>query len=375
MRYIGCKRRLLSFIHNMMKEYKIEGETFCDLFSGTATVGNYFKQQGYRIISNDILYSSYVQQQVKVGINSLPDFLGIADYLELIKVKKDNYGQEIIDYLNQLKGSEGFIYSHYSPGGTARQSINRMYFTDENSKQIDSIRETLADWQRSALITSNEFYILLYALLEQASKLANTTATQGSFLKVFKQSSLRSLQLKLPIITNSSQAHQIYCQDGLSFIEDMPMADILYVDPPYTTIQYSGSYHLLETIARWHKPIVTGVTGRPAVDSLKSPFCSRVKAKEALKAIVARANYHHLLFSYSNEGIISHEDIMELLEQQGRVVFHSYTLPRYNTVTINHRCYKPIARVEERLYYLQPDLNKEVRNIFKDRTMLTHRLQ
>ena len=44
MRYIGNKAKLLMEIDNMLisKGIKQEGLTFCDAFSGTATVGDYF---------------------------------------------------------------------------------------------------------------------------------------------------------------------------------------------------------------------------------------------------------------------------------------------------------------------------------------------
>src|SRR3990167_324887 len=110
MRFVGCKRRLLPFIHNAIIENHIEGHIFCDLFAGTATVGQYFKQQGFKIISNDFLYTSYIMQKVKVEINIMPSFEKLANHLNLKKNTKEHYAQAAIDYLNELKGSEGFIY-------------------------------------------------------------------------------------------------------------------------------------------------------------------------------------------------------------------------------------------------------------------------
>lgn len=52
------------FIHHVIEKHQIERHVFCDLFAGTATVGHYFKQYGYRIISNDWLYTAHVLQYV-----------------------------------------------------------------------------------------------------------------------------------------------------------------------------------------------------------------------------------------------------------------------------------------------------------------------
>ena len=135
MRYVGCKRRLLPFIHKAILKNEIEGQTFCDLFAGTATVGQYFKQQGYQIISNDLLYVSYVMQKVKVEINVMPSFEKLAKHLGLAFKVKSQYAHAVIDYLNALKGIEGFIYQNYSLGGTLHQTIQRLYYSDENAKK------------------------------------------------------------------------------------------------------------------------------------------------------------------------------------------------------------------------------------------------
>lgn len=41
--YLGNKTKLLTFIEKVIDKYKIEGETFADLFAGTGSIGDYFK--------------------------------------------------------------------------------------------------------------------------------------------------------------------------------------------------------------------------------------------------------------------------------------------------------------------------------------------
>ena len=47
MRYIGNKNKILNYIEELINDKGINKEnyTFCDAFSGTATVGNYFKNR------------------------------------------------------------------------------------------------------------------------------------------------------------------------------------------------------------------------------------------------------------------------------------------------------------------------------------------
>lgn len=55
MRYIGSKRTVLPFIKTTIEETygKISNAIVADLFAGTACVGEMFKREGARVLSND----------------------------------------------------------------------------------------------------------------------------------------------------------------------------------------------------------------------------------------------------------------------------------------------------------------------------------
>lgn len=55
MRYLGNKNRMIKKIEEFIEKNKIDGDSFCDLFSGSASVCDYFKDR-YKIIANDILF-------------------------------------------------------------------------------------------------------------------------------------------------------------------------------------------------------------------------------------------------------------------------------------------------------------------------------
>ena len=62
MRFIGCKTQLLENIKEVVDRHAPGAYSFCDIFSGTASVARYFKQW-YEIYSNDLLYFSYCLQK------------------------------------------------------------------------------------------------------------------------------------------------------------------------------------------------------------------------------------------------------------------------------------------------------------------------
>ena len=49
MRYLGNKTRMIENISSFIDELNIEGKVFCDLFAGSASVADYFKDK-YQII-------------------------------------------------------------------------------------------------------------------------------------------------------------------------------------------------------------------------------------------------------------------------------------------------------------------------------------
>ena len=59
-RYLGNKNTLLPFIESIIKDNIGDFNSFCDIFSGTGVVGNYFNSENRKIITNDILYHNYV---------------------------------------------------------------------------------------------------------------------------------------------------------------------------------------------------------------------------------------------------------------------------------------------------------------------------
>ena len=154
MNYIGSKYSLMDFLTEAITSVvgkNAGNRTFADLFAGTGVVGSTFKQKGYNVIANDIQYYSYVLNRHLIG-NNPP-----------IKAEQ-------VDYLNALKGTEGFVYKNYCQGSGS----GRMYFTDENGMKCDSIRIELERLKNCGEIDEAQYYYLLASLINSIDKYANT---------------------------------------------------------------------------------------------------------------------------------------------------------------------------------------------------------
>ena len=110
MRFIGNKEKLVERIYQAIPSNKTKGATFCDFFSGTSNVGRFFKEKGFRIMSSDLLYFSYVLQKAYIENNGMPKFKKL---LPKIGTSKNTLFSSpfdsVKDHLNALKGIKGFI--------------------------------------------------------------------------------------------------------------------------------------------------------------------------------------------------------------------------------------------------------------------------
>lgn len=318
--YIGSKFSLLNFIHYVFdKEVKEKITTVGDLFAGTGIVGLSFKRRGFRIVSNDLQYYSFVINKKFIGINSILEFGGLLNDLEFLKTKK---GKErilaLLDYLNNnLTLEEGFIYKNYSAGGTKDKIFKRMYFSDENALLIDTIRKKIGYWFENKKITEEEYFYLLGTLLESADKVANTASVYGAFLKSLKNSAKKRLTLSFNPIFKGDKKNEIFNEDITELIEKVNI-DVLYLDPPYNQRQYAPNYHILETIARYDSPKIKGKTGLRDYQYQKSKFCIRKDVLNEFKRIVLNTNAKYILLSYNNEGLMSLEEIQKILSLRGQ---------------------------------------------------------
>ena len=77
------------------------------------------------------------------------------------------------------------------------------------------------------------------------------------------------------------------------------MADVVFMEPPYDSRQYSDAYHLLENVARWDKPPVKGVARKMDRSELKSDSCTS-KAEAAFADLIDKIDARYIVLTYNN---------------------------------------------------------------------------
>lgn len=206
-----------------------------------------------------------------------------------------------------------------------------MYFSDHNALHIDAARIMLEDDYESGRIDVHNYYFYLASLLESVDKYANTASIYGAFLKKLKKSAQRDLVIT-PCEVIPSTRHNVSSRGDANEVIRTISGDVLYLDPPYNSRQYSSNYHMLETIVKYDDPEIKGKTGLRADDkSMKSDYSKKKEAESALRCLIEEAQYDTILMSYNSEGIIPLEQVESIFSDNGKYTQYKTEYKRFKS--------------------------------------------
>lgn len=345
MRYIGNKTRLLDNIEQLLDEKHLTKGVFADLFTGTGSVADHFKDR-FTIIANDIEYYSTVFAQAKLFNSNVPKFQKF--------MKK--YHESPFDYFDKIDtdklSDKGFITQNYSPVG------KRMFFQEDNAKKIDFIRNKIEELHQEGILSSNEHIFLLASLIESVMRVSNTSGTYEAFFKKWESRAKNKMILeplsleKKPVC--ASLKNKVFNKDANNLAREIS-GDIVYLDPPYTITQYASAYHLLETIALNDKPALVGKTGRRE-ERKWSDYSRKQKALFEFADLFRQLNFDHIIMSYSNQAVVPIEEIVDLIKQfaiEGSIDIKKINYREYKN--LNESSKRNGKHLQEYLIYFQKD--------------------
>jgi len=318
-RYIGNKYKLIEWIFSVL-EKECDGKSFTDIFAGTGVVASVASKHFDEIILNDFLHSNYAIYKAFFDKGSYN-----AD--KIISIIKD---------YNNING-EDLDENYFSV------NFGGKYFSKNSARIIGFIRENIEENKEK--LTEREYSMLIASLLYSVDKIANTV---GHYDAYFKKESIEDNFFMRPI-------DPIEVKNTLIFREDANMlakkikTDIVYIDPPYNSRQYSRFYHVLETLTKWDKPELHGVALKPEPENM-SDYC-RVTAKDKLNELVNDINARYLVVSYNNtydsksnssQNKITLEEIENILSKRGKTKIFEKDYRHFNagnTDFDNHKEY------------------------------------
>ena len=296
-RYTGSKYKLSEWICELI-QHNCVGTSFCELFAGTAVISFHLIPFMKKIYVNDFLYSNEV---IYNAFFTKDEF----DKKKLIELK---------DFFNKLDVKS--LKTNY-----VSKNFGNKFFSLNDALKIGYIREFL---QTLNDINSKEKNILLASLIYSLDKAANTVGHYDAYIKGKKIKDSFEYDLIEPINSSSCDIH-ISREDANKYAKKL-QCDIVYIDPPYNSRQYSRFYHLLENITNWKKPLLFGEACKPTPENM-SEYC-RATATKAFEDLIMSLNCKYIVVSYNNtynsksnssRNKISLESIHSILEKRGMV--------------------------------------------------------
>ncbi|MEI7918342.1 MAG: Dam family site-specific DNA-(adenine-N6)-methyltransferase [Candidatus Saccharibacteria bacterium] len=311
-RYLGSKTKLLEFIDNIIQEENIQFSSFADIFAGTGTVANHFYDRAH-IIVNDILDSN----------NHIYNAFFGKDEIQVEKLKG------YLKFYNSIdvnKYGDNYFSNNFS----------NTYFDVTNSKSIGIIRDDIEKLFEQKIITNREKSYLLTSLIYALDRIANTVGHYDAYRKIdIPEKRLFLLPLDLKVSKYSAEIHKADANELVKKIK----ADIVYIDPPYNSRQYSDAYHLLENVATWKKEEVFGVAKKLNRSHIKSKY-SMKSAGVAFGELIDNIDAKYILISYNDMGDsgnarsqsrISDHEILSALKRKGQVQIFETDFKQFTT--------------------------------------------
>lgn len=328
-RYTGSKYKLSDWIAELISE-NCCGKSFCDIFAGTGIMSKQMLDTMDELhindflFSNEIIYRAFFEQK-KYNI------------LKLEKIK------EKFCRLNPNELTENYVSESY--GGK--------FFSNNDALLIGFIREYI---ESSTELNTKEKNILLASLLYSADKCANTVGHYDAYIKGKNIPDTFHFELISPYDVDNKKI-RITRKDANQLAKEI-RCDIVYIDPPYNSRQYSRFYHVLENITTWKKPTLYGEARKPVAENM-SEYC-RSSATTTFENLISSLNCKYIVVSYNNtynsksnssRNKISLEDIKTILENKGEVSVYEKSHQYFNagkTALDDHKELIFIAKVGKR---------------------------
>lgn len=295
----------MPFISESIKDYILPGDKICDIFSGSGSVSAFLKNN-YAIVANDAEQYSAIISSALLNVPS-------SNILEEAKKKFVNgqkanfrilvkaYEQIVATERNYIKEKNNLglidLYNHFptiwngidnSLTSTNLRKLDKYnlflyyysgtYFGIEQSICIDSIVKTINEIniiEVSDILFSCLFYSMAEASFSKDGHMAQPLSIEKNSARHIKQRTKNILQLflnKLEEFISYSYKNQaqeistVYNKDIIELLSDESFINqgikLIYADPPYTDMQYSRYYHLLNVAARYDYPDPTVSRGK-----------------------------------------------------------------------------------------------------------------
>ncbi|MFD1258312.1 DNA adenine methylase [Mucilaginibacter terrae] len=237
--YLGAKHTLLPWIKQFIPK---NVKSAIDAFAGSQSVGYLFKQQGYKVITNDFL--------------NFNNQIGIA----LIENKSTKLDNKDLETLFQPAANKIYF-------DLIEKTFTNIFFEKDEANFLDNFRANIS------LLDNEIKQALAFAVMNRSITRKITMGhfghTQALVYAKDPERIKRNRSLIRPVkeifeeilpkynnsIFDNKQDNKSFNKNILELLPEIENVDLVYFDPPYcdSHADYQGFYHLLETYTEYWK--------------------------------------------------------------------------------------------------------------------------
>lgn len=296
MKYMGSKRWMLqNGLGALLRSECAEAKRFVDLFAGSGAVACFVAQEtALPVVASDLQHFSVILTRAIIGREAVLD--GEPLWREWLDSAQKVFPQASIPQIgNVFRGEVEALrlWSQNRAGQPFTQAYGGHYYSPQQAMWIDALRRSLPSGTQKRSVA-------LAALVVAASSCAASpghtaqpfqpTRTARKFLKQAWSKDIPSCvhqALKTIAPLHAQRKGRAFVADANVAAKKLEAGDLVFLDPPYSGVQYSRFYHVLEAIVKGKPGPVSG-TGRypPKSQRPQSNYSVKTYSQEALRSLL-----------------------------------------------------------------------------------------
>ena len=376
MKYMGSKRAMLqNGLGSLLHEQSQLSSRVVDLFSGSGSVSWYCAENlDLPVLSVDLQHfamtvSSAVIERTE-PLNAywcLEEWFNTVDRLRRLSsiwIEANARQSELLDFAEYVHWSRHYS-SQFGKAGIVLGCYGGHYFSVQQALTLDLLLDNLPQ-KESALRSC--LTAVLFAASSCAAAPGHTaqpfqpTATASKFLSEswardplnYCRRFVRDIEGRFANVMGEARVG-----DAVEIASTLRSGDLVFVDPPYSSVQYIRFYHVLETISTRVHEMVNGAGRYPPRSSRpQSEFSKRTTSLDSLRQLLLSLSESgaRVIITFpagaSSNGLSGERIISESSEYFS--VLKQYVTGRFSTLGGNNKVRDARATASELILLLQP---------------------
>jgi adenine-specific DNA-methyltransferase len=301
LRYMGSKKRLLVWIHQVLET--LDFESALDPFSGTGCVSYLIKSMGRRVIASDFLnFSSLIARAT----------------VENSHVRLD--GKAIRRLIDPAPSVHNFIASTFAG---VFFTMNDLQFLDRVSGNIRQLESPYEQALAFAALFRSCLKRQPRGVFTVSGDLSHYDDGRRDLRISLEEHFLEQIQIFNAAVFDNGRKNKALRSD----VFELPdrKVDLVYLDPPYVPRSddncYIKRYHFLEGLScYWQGLPVDNSTKVKKIAKRYTPFSYRRTAVDAFDRLFSRFAGNKIVLSYSSNGYPDLEQLQSLLQKHKKTV-------------------------------------------------------